>query len=51
MTDLGDNYPRDDKVEELTNVFETMEKVTVGELKDLREKGKDGSKPYEHADD
>lgn len=35
----------------MTKVFETMEKVTVTELKDLREKGKDGSKPYEHADD
>ena len=37
--------------EELTKIFNVISKVTVDELKDLLQKGKDGERPYEHADD
>lgn len=36
---------------ELTKIFNVISKVTVDELKDLLKKGKDGERPYEHADD
>lgn len=37
--------------EELTKIFQVISTVTVDELKELLKKGKDGERPYEHADD
>lgn len=50
LTEMGEQ-PKHDGSEELPQVFDIMKEVTVKELVDLREKGKDGEKPYEHADD
>lgn len=50
LTDTSD-LVQGETPEELTKIFQVISKVTVDELKDLLKKGKDGERPYEHADD